>query len=86
MKHAPKAELKFTTQRYYLPSGRLIQRSDDSTQWGVDPDPGFYVPMTDKEQLDAFLKRRDWDILRKGGDAAPMDATVPTVQSSGDTH
>src|SRR5262249_2932482 len=43
--HLPKAEVKFTTQRYYLPSGRSIQRSDSSTDWGVDPTPGFYVPM-----------------------------------------
>jgi C-terminal peptidase prc len=67
--HAPKAQVKFTTQRYYLPSGRLIQRTDESTEWGVDPSPGFYIPMTDKEQYEAFLKRRDWDILRKEGNA-----------------
>lgn len=65
--HAPKAQVKFTTQRYYLPSGRLIQRTDDSTDWGVDPSPGFYVPMTDSEQVDAILKRRQWDVLRKQG-------------------
>ena len=44
-------ELKVTEQRYYLPSGRCIQRSDDSAEWGVDPNPGFYVPMTDEQTL-----------------------------------
>jgi hypothetical protein len=75
--HAPKAQVKFTTQRYYLPSGRLIQRTDDATDWGVDPTPGFYVPMTDREQFDAFLKRRDWDILRKDAAAAAGDPSHP---------
>jgi carboxyl-terminal processing protease len=71
LRHAPKAQVKFTTQRYYLPSGRMIQRSDDSTEWGVDPNEGFYVPMTDREKVDAILKRREWDILKK--DAKPSD-------------
>lgn len=44
-------ELKVTEQRYYLPSGRCIQRSDDSAEWGVDPSPGFYVPMTDEQTI-----------------------------------
>lgn len=61
----PNAEMKFTTQRYYLPSGRLIQRMDDSTTWGVDPTPGFYAPVTDKELLAWALWRRDQDIVRK---------------------
>lgn len=48
-------ELKITEQRYYLPSGRCIQRSDDSPDWGVDPTPGFYFPMTD-EQTTAMIR------------------------------
>lgn len=65
------ASVKFTTQRYYLPSGRLIQRSDDSTVWGVDPTPGMFLPITDAENLACLLRRRDWDILRKDGAALP---------------
>jgi carboxyl-terminal processing protease len=57
-------QLKFTEQRYYLPSGRCIQRDENSTEWGVDPTAGFYVPMTD-EQTTAMLKvRRDEDTIR----------------------
>lgn len=66
-----KSQVKFTTQRYYLPSGRLIQRTDSSSQWGVDPTPGFYVPMSDQESLAWILHRRDQDILRK--DTVPAD-------------
>ncbi len=76
LRHSPKAQVKFTTARYYLPSGRLIQRTDDSSEWGVDPTPGFYVPMSDREQYEAFLKRREWDILRRQHEertAAPLD-------------
>ncbi len=66
-----RASVKFTTQRYYLPSGRLIQRSDDSKVWGVDPTPGMFLPLTDAENLAGLLKRRDWDILRKDGASLP---------------
>ncbi len=61
------AQLKITEQRYYLPSGRCIQRDDDSTQWGVDPTPGFYVPMSDDEIVEMLKVRREEEILRAGG-------------------
>jgi len=67
------AALKFTSARYYLPSGRLIQRTDDSAVWGVDPTDGFYVPLTNREELDRLLARRDRDILRREASAATDD-------------
>ncbi len=66
LRQTPGAALKFTSARYYLPSGRLIQRTDDSAEWGVDPTDGFYVPMSTREEIDRLLARRDHDILRKG--------------------
>lgn len=57
-------QLKITEQYYYLPSGRLIHRKDDSTVWGVDPTPGFYVPMTDDEYSSMLLARREEEIVR----------------------
>jgi carboxyl-terminal processing protease len=72
--HSESAQVKFTTQRYYLPSGRLIQRLDNSAQWGVDPSPGFYVPMSEQDFLAWILHRRDQDILRK--DTVPADFGV----------
>lgn len=62
------SELKFTTQRYYLPSGRSIQRLDESTEWGVDPTPGFYVPVSRDELIEAFRIRRDEEVIRNGDD------------------
>lgn len=65
-------ELKITEQRYYLPSGRSIQRKDDSQEWGVDPTPGFFVPMTDDELVELVKVRRQVDVMRAdaGKDAA----------------
>lgn len=70
--HQQDGQVKFTTGKYYLPSGRLIQREDESTQWGVDPDPGFFVPETDEQLIARIERRRDLDVLR---------AMAPTVNS-----
>jgi len=53
-----RGQLKVTEQRHYLPSGRSLHRSDDSKEWGVDPTPGFYVPVTDAELIEMFKVRR----------------------------
>ena len=57
-------QLKITEAYYYLPSGRKIHRETDSTVWGVDPTPGFYVPMTGEENREMWRVRRDLEILR----------------------
>jgi len=36
-------ELKLTVAYYYLPSGRLVHRKKDATDWGVQPN--ISVPM-----------------------------------------
>ena len=53
----PGAVIKVTERRYYLPSGRSLQREDDSTTWGVDPTPGFYVPL-DRDAARAVVRRK----------------------------
>jgi carboxyl-terminal processing protease len=65
-----KGQLKITEQYYYLPSGRLLHREDDSTVWGVDPTPGFYVPMTAAENREMWRVRRDEEVLRSGRKAS----------------
>jgi carboxyl-terminal processing protease len=57
------SELKLTEQAYYLPSDRSIQRKDDSTTWGVDPDPGMYVPLAREGLLDVLRVRRKLELL-----------------------
>lgn len=56
--------LKLTEQHYYLPSGRNIHRTEDATEWGVDPSEGFYVPMTDDEYVEMLEVRREEEIIR----------------------
>ena len=58
--------LKITEQYYYLPSGRCIQRTDESTEWGVDPSDGFYVSMTDDEIRRMLRLRREEEVIRSG--------------------
>ena len=70
-------QLKITEQHYYLPSGRNIQRKDDSTVWGVDPTPGFYVPMTDDEYRAMLEIRRQEEIIRRKDAAAPTGPDAP---------
>lgn len=61
-----KGVIKITTARYYLPSGRNITRShkpeDADKPWGVDPDSGFHVPMSDDQERTMFIARRAWEI------------------------
>ncbi|TVQ61510.1 MAG: S41 family peptidase [Phycisphaerales bacterium] len=58
-------QLKITEQHYYLPSGRSLHRSDDDAAWGVDPTPGFYLPMTDEEARKMLTIRREEEIIRQ---------------------
>jgi carboxyl-terminal processing protease len=56
--------LKLTTASYWRPSGKNIHRfpdSKDSDEWGVKPDAGFEVPITDEERVDYVYYRRDRD-------------------------
>ncbi|MHC4948594.1 MAG: S41 family peptidase [Planctomycetota bacterium] len=60
--------LKFTSAFYYLPGGRSIQKrprsGDDPATWGVDPDPGFVVPMSDEAYVNRIRVRREFEIIR----------------------
>ncbi len=69
--------LKYTAAHYYLPSGRNINRNPDGDEWGVDPDPGMVVPITDEAYLERFRLRREYEIIRPADDdfaeCAPTD-------------
>jgi len=69
------AQLKFTTARYYLPSGRSLHRTAGSAEWGVDPTPGFYASPTRDQLIEMVRVRRDLEVLREGEDAEPIDWT-----------
>jgi len=65
--------LKITEQYYYLPSGRLLHRRDDSTVWGVDPSPGYYVPVSNEELGEMLTARREQEILTHVDSADTVD-------------
>lgn len=60
--------LKLTEQYYYLPSGRLLHRKDDSAVWGVDPTPGYYLAMTNEQTTAMLIARREQEVLSKNDD------------------
>lgn len=60
------AQLKITEQYYYLPSGRLLHRRPDSTVWGVDPSPGFWVATTPQDERAMFKVRQEEEVIRNG--------------------
>ena len=65
--------LKITEQHYYLPSGRLLHRRDDSTSWGVDPSAGYYVPITNAQLGEMLTARRAQEIIAAGNDEDRVD-------------
>lgn len=65
--------LKITEQYYYLPSGRLLHRRDDSTVWGVDPSPGYFVPLTNDQTLEMLRTRREQEIIAHNDENDQVD-------------
>lgn len=65
--------LKITEQYYYLPSGRLLHRRDDSTVWGVDPTAGYFVPVTMDETLEMLRARREQEIIEHNEESEQVD-------------
>ena len=66
--------LKITNAYYYLPNGRNIHRRKDKDVWGVDPQPGYWVPMSAQEIKEMTRIRREGDVLRNG----PGETQEPT--------
>jgi carboxyl-terminal processing protease len=58
--------VKITTARYYLPSGTSPHRAVGASRWGVEPDTGFRVPMTEEQSIARAAARQ----LREAGGAA----------------
>ncbi|HEY5315452.1 MAG TPA: S41 family peptidase [Pirellulales bacterium] len=58
--------LKLTTASYWRPSGHNIHRfpdAKDTDEWGVMPDKGYDVKLSEAEQYQLMRNRRDRDIL-----------------------
>ena len=62
-----RSALKLTTAAYYRPSGKNIHRfpdSKDTDTWGVMPDAGYDLRLSDHEQGLLLTDRQERDILR----------------------
>lgn len=71
-----KSALKLTTASYHRPSGKNIHRFPKATEkddWGVVPDPGYEVKMTDNEIRDYFKTRQEREIIRADGTVPKSD-------------
>ncbi len=65
-----RAALKLTTASYWRPSGKNIHRRKDATDeddWGVQPDEGFDIVLTDEEADQVRKDRRKRDAFLNGG-------------------
>ena len=71
------SHLKLTTATYYVGKDdkkKNIHRfpdSKESDQWGVKPNDGYEVKLTDEERINYFKWRRLRDVVRQNGQTAP---------------
>jgi carboxyl-terminal processing protease len=76
-----RAAMKLTTASYWRPSGKNIHRLKDATdeeEWGVRPDPGFEVELTDEQAHEVRQRRRQKDT----GASPPADADQPEAPAT----
>jgi carboxyl-terminal processing protease len=70
--------IRLTTAFYHLPDGRNIHKRPGETTWGVDPNDGFFVPMSPAqgESYRQWLRDRE----RLGG-VAPIASERPSIDN-----
>jgi carboxyl-terminal processing protease len=74
--------LKLTTASYWRPSGKNIHRfpdSKDTDEWGVKPNPGLEVSLTDEDRIQYFRARNERDVVRTRKDDADKKDKKPFV-------
>jgi carboxyl-terminal processing protease len=74
--------LKLTTASYWRPSNKNIHRfpeSKEEDEWGVHPNPGFKVDLSDDERIDYYKWRRERDRVRPPGEPSPKAGLNPAV-------
>ena len=73
-----RSALKLTTASYHRPSGKNIHRfpdDDEAAEWGVMPDDGYQLKLTDEELVAVIQDRRQRDILQPKP-AQPVEVAV----------
>lgn len=71
--------IRLTTARYFLPGGASVSRRPGDPKWGVEPDTGFRVPMTEQEFLASTeaRSRREVPAGQAGQPTAPVSWGSP---------
>ena len=75
-----RSALKLTTAAYFRPSGKNIHRSPESKesdQWGVMPDAGYALRLTDRETSSLMIDRQRRDVLHPHPAAEGKSAGSP---------
>ncbi len=78
-----RSALKLTTAAYFRPSGKNIHRfpdSKDTDVWGVMPDAGYDMRLSDHEEGLLLADRQQRDILRPHPASGGERATAPGSQ------
>jgi carboxyl-terminal processing protease len=70
-------ELKMTVAYYYLPSGRLVHKKKDATDWGVEPN--IEVKLDEDAQLRLQRERYEAELFRR---PTSGPTTGPTTEPS----
>src|SRR6185503_9948629 len=74
-------ELKLTVAYYYLPSGRLVHRKKDATDWGVKPQ--VLVSVDQEQEKVAFEQRMTQELVQRPRPKATTAAvTQPSTQAT----
>jgi carboxyl-terminal processing protease len=66
-----KSAMKLTTAGYRRPNGKNIHRfegASETDEWGVKPNDGFDMRLSDAEMAEMLTARRERDILKKLGE------------------
>lgn len=77
----PEASLKLTAETYWRPNGKNIHRdprtAKETDEWGVKPNPGFEVPLTDEDRQSWVRHMRERELVTGKPGIAPPKVPDP---------
>jgi carboxyl-terminal processing protease len=82
---ADRSALKLTTATFYRPSGKNIHRfpaAKDSDQWGVSPDSGFELKLSERETSRLLNERRDRELMMPEEGPQTPASKAPSAQAA----
>lgn len=77
--------MKFTVATYWRPSGQDINRPKDdgkNTPWGVSPNEGYEVPVTDRQRQQLLLWQHERELAAVTGAKPPAEVPDRVLQKA----